>query len=145
MRKCFLLLVAMLFCATGLMAQQSDSTVFKGYLYNKEYNVYMRINFYDRDVVISWQELFGQLPGFLAKEGSSYCWIVTDVEVDGERATLELVNDSGSDDLVATLTQQNDSTYVLRQGKGATMRVPNSGKWQKLPQQLTFISKNKGK
>ncbi len=145
MRKCFLLLVAMLFCATGLMAQQSDSTVFKGYLYNKEYNVYMRINFYDRDVVISWQELFGQLPGFLAKEGSSYCWIVTDVEVDGERATLELVNDSGSDDLVATLTQQNDSTYVLRQGKGATMRVPNSGKWQKLPQQLTFIRKNKGK
>ena len=145
MRKCFLLLVAMLFCATGLMAQQSDSTVFKGYLYNKEYNVYMRINFYDRDVVISWQELFGQLPGFLAKEGSSYCWIVTDVEVDGERATLELVNDSGSDDLVATLTQQNDSTYVLRQGKGATMRGPNSGKWQKLPQQLTFIRKNKGK
>ena len=145
MRKCFLLLVAMLFCATGLMAQQSDSTVFKGYLYNKEYNVYMRINFYDRDVVISWQELFGQLPGVLAKEGSSYCWIVTDVEVDGERATLELVNDSGSDDLVATLTQQNDSTYVLRQGKGATMRVPNSGKWQKLPQQLTFIRKNKGK
>ena len=145
MRKCFLLLVAMLFCATGLMAQQSDSTVFKGYLYNKEYNVYMRINFYDRDVVISWQELFGQLPGFLAKEGSSYCWIVTDVEVDGERATLELVNDSGSDDLVATLTQQNDSTYLLRQGKGATMRVPNSGKWQKLPQQLTFIRKNKGK
>ena len=145
MRKCFLLLVAMLFCATGLMAQQSDSTVFKGYLYNKEYNVYMRINFYDRDVVISWQELFGQLPGFLAKERSSYCWIVTDVEVDGERATLELVNDSGSDDLVATLTQQNDSTYVLRQGKGATMRVPNSGKWQKLPQQLTFIRKNKGK
>ena len=140
-----MLLVAMLFCATGLMAQQSDSTVFKGYLYNKEYNVYMRINFYDRDVVISWQELFGQLPGFLAKEGSSYCWIVTDVEVDGERATLELVNDSGSDDLVATLTQQNDSTYVLRQGKGATMRVPNSGKWQKLPQQLTFIRKNKGK
>lgn len=135
----------MLFCATGLMAQQSDSTVFKGYLYNKEYNVYMRINFYDRDVVISWQELFGQLPGFLAKEGSSYCWIVTNVEVDGERATLELVNDSGSDDLVATLTQQNDSTYVLRQGKGATMRVPNSGKWQKLPQQLTFIRKNKGK
>ena len=105
----------------------------------------MRINFYDRDVVISWQELFGQLPGFLAKEGSSYCWIVTDVEVDGERAMLELVNDSGSDDLVATLTQQNDSTYVLRQGKGATMRVPNSGKWQKLPQQLTFIRKNKGK
>ena len=140
-----MLLVAMLFCATGLMAQQSDSTVFKGYLYNKEYNVYMRINFYDRDVVISWQELFGQLPGFLAKEGSSYCWIVTDVEVDGERATLELVNDSGSDDLVATLTQQNDSTYLLRQGKGATMRVPNSGKWQKLPQQLTFIRKNKGK
>lgn len=144
MRK-FLLLFTSLLLSAAATAQPSDSTAFAGYLYNKEYNVYMRINFHQRDVIISWQELFGPLPGFLAREGSSYCWIVTDVDVDGERATLEMVNDSGSDDLTATLTQQNDSTYVLRQGKGATMRVPNNGKWQKLPQQMTFIRKNRGK
>ena len=50
-----------------------------------------------------------------------------------------MVNDTGSDDLRATLTQLNDSTYVLRQGSGATIKVPNNNKWQKLPGTLTFI------
>ena len=31
---------------------QSDKTTFHTYLYNKEYKVYLRINFYDQDVII---------------------------------------------------------------------------------------------
>jgi hypothetical protein len=49
-----------------------------------------------------------------------------------------MVNDYGSEDLEATLTRQNDSIYVLKQGKGSTLKVPNNSKWQKLPPILTF-------
>ncbi|MBO4811215.1 MAG: hypothetical protein J5552_06585 [Prevotella sp.] len=138
--KRILTTMALLAClAVGAKAQQADSTAFRAYIYNNEYDVYMRINFYEQDVVIPWQELFGPLPGFLAKNGNSNCWIVTDATVDGRKAELEMVNDTGSDDLRATLTQLNDSTYVLRQGSGSTIKVPNNNKWQKLPGTLTFI------
>ena len=52
-----------------------------------------------------------------------------------------LINDPGSDDLTATLTIKNDTTYVLKQGKGSTLKVPNKGKWQKLPSEIVFIKK----
>ena len=127
--------------ATGMQGQKADSTAFRAYIYNKEYGVYMRINFYEQDVIIPWQDLLGQLPGFLSKDGSSYCWIVTEASVDGRKAELEMVNDTGSDDLRATLEQKDDSTYVLRQGSGSTIKVPNNNKWQKLPSTLIFKRK----
>ena len=132
-----------LFSAAG--AQTADNTAFKGYLENQEYNVYMRINFYEQDVVISWQEMFGQLPGFLSKHDNNYCWIITDATIDGNKAELELVNDYGSEDLKATLTQENDSVFVLRQRSGSNIKVPNKGKWQKLPGTLTFLKRKTGK
>lgn len=132
-----------LFFATFLTgyAQVADSTMFKGYLQNKEYNVYMQINFYDQDVVISWEDMYGSLPGFLAKEGGNFCWIITDVSMEGRQAQLEMVNDYGSEDLTATLTQVNDSIYTLRQRTGSTIKVPNNGKWQKLPSTLSFTKR----
>ena len=121
-----------------IVAQTTDSTAFKGYLYNAEYDVYMRINFHQKDVVISWEEMYGPQPGFLAKSNTSFCWIVTDAEIDGHKAHLEMVNDYGSDDLTATLTRENDSIYTLRQTGGSTLKVPKKDKWQKLPASLTF-------
>ena len=121
---------------------QKDSTAFRAYLYNNEYDVYLRINFYDQDVVIPGQELYGSLPGYLGKKHNSFCWVITSCEVKNDHeATLQLINDFGSEDLMATLTRQNDSTYILRQGAGNTIKVPNKGKWQKLPKTLPFKRK----
>jgi hypothetical protein len=111
---------------------------FRAYLYNEQSKVYMRINFYQQDVVIPWQDLLGPLPGFLAKEGNSYCWIVTSATIDGNKAHLEIVNDYGSEDLTATLTQDNDSTYTLQQLSGSPIKVSVEGKLQKIPRTITF-------
>ena len=101
--------------------------------------VYLRINFYKQDVTIPGQELYGPLPGYLGKQYNSFCWVITSCEIKNDHeATLQLINDFGSEDLTATLTRQNDSVYVLRQGAGNTIKVPNKGKWQKLPKTLTF-------
>ena len=116
---------------------QQDNTAFRAYLYNNEYDVYLRINFYDQDVTIPGQELYGELPGYLGKKNNSFCWVITSCKVESEKkATLQLINDFGSEDLAATLTRKNDSIYVLRQGDGNPIKVPSKGKWQKLPKTI---------
>lgn len=121
-----------------------DSTAFRAYLYNQEYDVYMRINFYRQNIIVPWQQLFGEMPGYLSREGSMYCWLVASVELKDERtALLEMVNDYGSEDLTAQLTQDNDSVYTLRCLNGSPLKMPKDKKWQKLPKQLTFIRKAK--
>ena len=102
----------------------------------------MRINLYEQNVTVPGHELYGELPGFLGKRNNSFCWVITSCKVKNEKeAKLQLINDFGSEDLSATLIRQNDSTYILRQDEGNTIKVPLKGKWQKLPKTLDFIRK----
>ncbi len=129
-------------CTPLVLFAQQDS--FHAYLYNNDYDVYLRINLYDQDVTIPGQELYGSLPGYLGKNHNSFCWVITSCEVKSEQeATLQMINDFGSEDLVATLMRQNDSIYILRQGSGSTIKVPHQGKWRKLPKTLEFRRKVK--
>ena len=134
------LMVLALVCLTNLtLNAQNTSEPFRAYLYNNTYNVYLRINFYNQDVTVPGQELYGQLPGYLGKLHNSFCWVITSCEIKSEKkAELQLINDFGSEDLSATLTRENDSIYVLKQGAGSTIKVPSNGKWQKLPKTLEF-------
>jgi hypothetical protein len=121
-----------------LFAQKEDKS-FRAYLYNNEFSVYLRINFYDQDVEVPGQPLYGKLPGYLGKEHNSFCWVITSCKVKNEeKAELQLINDFGSEDLTATLTRVNDSLYVLRQESGSTIKVPKNGKWQKLPKRFVL-------
>ncbi len=118
---------------------QQENKPFKTYLYNNEYDVYMRIDFYDESVNVPGNELYGQLPGFLGKKKNNFYWPITSAKViDDSHAEISLINDFGSEDLTATLTRENDSIYTLKQVKGSTLKVPKNGKWQKLPKSLPF-------
>jgi hypothetical protein len=78
------------------------------------------------------------VPGYLSKRFNSFAWIITDAQVKGHKATLQMINDYGSEDLTATLTVQGDSVFVLKQESGSTLKVPLKGKWQKLPKTMEF-------
>ena len=138
MRKSILTIIA-LWLTISAFAEQKDSTTFRAYLYNDEYDVYLRINFYDEDIKVPGQELYGTLPGYLGKKNNSFCWVITSAKIKNRKtATLNLINDYGSEDLTATLTRQNDSIYVLKQERGSTLTVPKNSKWQKIPKTLEF-------
>lgn len=142
MTKKIILYVVFMLATTGIQAQQDETRPFRAYLYNNEYNVYLRINLYEQDITIPRQELYGQLPGFLGKLHNSFCWVITSCRVkDDKEAELQLINDFGSEDLTATLTVTNDSTYVLRHVNGSSLKVPNKEKWQKLPKALELKRK----
>ena len=130
----------------GLMSvssfAQRGNDAFKAYLYNDEYEVYLRINFYDQNIKIPGQELYGDLPGYLGRKNHSFCWVMVSAKIESEdKATMTLVNDFGSEDLTASLTMKNDSIYIFKQEEGSTVKIPKNGKWQKLPKTLEFKRK----
>jgi hypothetical protein len=134
--------LALVFTLTAdLCKAQTAQRPFQGQLFNEEYKVNMHINFYEQDITIPGQELFGQMAGYLRREETTYCWLVVSADIDGSRAKLVMSNDYGSEDLKAELTWTSDSTCVLKHISGATMKVPNNGKWQKLPSVLQLKRK----
>ena len=136
------LIAISLLCLTTISVKaQSNNTPFRAYLSNNEYNVFLRINFYEQDITVPGQDLFGQLPGYLGKKNNSFAWLITSAKINGDKAKLQLINDYGSEDLTATLTRKNDSIYVLNQESGSTLKVPNKSKWLKLPKTLEFKRK----
>ena len=134
MTKKILLAACLAMLATAIQAQKN----FRAYLYNNEYNVYLRINFYDQDISVPGQDLYGKLPGYLGKMRNSFCWVITSATVKDNEAKIAMINDFGSEDLIATLTYESDSLYRLKQIEGSTLKVPKNGKWQKLPKTLEF-------
>ena len=137
MKKAILTLILTVVVAAAFA--QKETKPFQAYLYNNEYDVYLRIDFYNQSISVPGNELYGRLPGFLGKKNNTFCWAITDAKVNDETtAELSLINDYGSEDLTATLTRQNDSIYILKQEKGSTLKVPKNGKWQKLPKSLPF-------
>ncbi|MBQ9231064.1 MAG: hypothetical protein IJ190_07750 [Prevotella sp.] len=141
MMKRFGLLTLIALMAISSHAQK-DYKPFEAYLYNDEYEVFLRINFYDKNIKIAGQELYGELPGYLGRKGHSFCWVMVEAEIKNEKkASMTMINDFGSEDLEASLTRKNDSVYIFKQEEGSTVKIPKNGKWQKLPKTLVFKRK----
>lgn len=133
------LIIAAILVLTAISASaQQEKKPFRAYLYNSEYDVFLRIDFYDESITVPGQDLYGSLPGYLGKTHNTFCWLITTAKVKGHTAHIALINDYGSEDLTATLTVKNDSIYELKQVEGSVLRVPKNGKWQKLPKTLTL-------
>ena len=143
MKKIFLLFFILHSSLFTLSAQNVADGPFKGIIINKANDVFMRINLYEDDVTIPGQEILGNTYGYIKKNTDSRVWIITGVMVDkkNNKALLEMVNDYGSEDLNAELILQKDSTYILRQLDGSTIKMAGNGKWIKLPKEMKFIKK----
>lgn len=122
------------------LAAQSDK-VFHTYIYNDEFKVYMDINLYENNVIVPDQELFGEIPGYFGAKRDQRKWLITSAKIDGKNsATLEIVNDYGSDDLTATLTYNpEDGSYVLKQKSGSRIKIVVNRKWVKIPTELKLV------
>ena len=116
---------------------QEEGKPFKGYLYNDEYEVFLRINFYDKNIKIAGQELYGELPGYLGRKGHSFCWVMVEAEIEDEKkASMTLINDFGSEDLVCDLKYEGKGRYTLHRVSGSTLKIVVNKKWLKIPKTL---------
>ena len=113
---------------------QTDSTLFKGKITNKEYDVYMNIDFYHKNLKVPGQELFGEMPGYFGDRRDSRKWLITDAVIEG-------INDYGSEDLTADLIALPDGSYELQQKEGSNLKIARNRKWVKIPKNLKFTNK----
>ena len=97
------------------------------------------MNFYDNNIEVPGQELLGTMSGFLGDSIDSRKWLITSAKIRKNVATLEIINDYGSEDLVATLTKNSDNTFTLKQIDGSRIKIARNRKWQKLPKELVFV------
>ncbi len=135
---------ALLFLALALSLQakaQSISTDKCLYIYNKEYDVFLKLDLTSQGMTVAGHELYGPIPGYLGKTNYTFYWIILSAEKQERETKMQLINDYGSEDLEATLLQVNDTLFQLHQEKGSIIRLPNKGKWQKLPKKLIFRKK----
>jgi hypothetical protein len=131
------LVIALLIASLHVVAEDS---IFHTRIYNKEYDVFLQLNLYEETEMIPGQDILGKTYGYLKKTTDSRVWIITDAMIskDGKSAHLEMINDYGSEDLNASLTQEPDGTFTLKQLEGSTLKVAGKGKWIKLPKTMTF-------
>lgn len=123
-------------------AQAQANKQFVGTYNNSEYNIYLKINLHDKNIIVPQQEIFGEVDGFVGDYKDSRKWLITGSKINNDNtATLSIINDYGSEDLNAKLVIQNDSTIVLSQTDGSTMKIARNRKWVKLPSKLIFIKK----
>ncbi len=125
----------------ALQQDSIDNLPFRGEIYNKEYEVSIRFDFYKNNILVPGQDVFGELSGYIKSRRDSRVWLVTSAEIDKKQntVTMEIINDYGSEDLVATLTYDKETkTFTLRQKQGSTIKFAKNGKWQKLPSTLVF-------
>ena len=117
---------------------QTDSTLFKGKITNKQYDVYMNIDFYHKNLKVPGQELFGEMPGYFGDRRDSRKWLITDADIEGKTAHLSIINDYGSEDLTADLIVLPDGSYELQQKEGSNLKIARNRKWVKIPKNLKF-------
>ncbi len=145
MRKIIIAMVALI-ATIGVCAQKPttlpDSTLFKGYFYNNDYNIYLQLDAYRQNITVPGQDIYGEMPGYLGDTRDSRKWLFTSSKIINKSTLrLSVINDYGSEDLVATLTQKDDTTFVLKKESGSTLKIARNGKWQKLPKQISFYKR----
>ena len=145
MKKALILAFAMLIsiCAAAQgVVTEKDSTIFKGYLYNEKYNVYIVLDFYHNNVVVPNQEIYGEMAGYFGDRQDGRKWLFTEAKIiDKGKAEIQMINDYGSEDLTATLTAIDGKNYKLRQESGSTLKIARNRKCVKMPKELEFVKR----
>lgn len=134
-----LITIAFLLLADYALWAQTPCDDFRAYLYNKEYGVFLKIDLCDESITIPDQDFYGSLPGYMGKKVNNFIWLITSAEVKKKSAKLTMINEFGSEDLIASLVRENDSLYIFRQEEGSQLKLSQKGKWQKMPKKMEFI------
>ena len=131
------IILSILMLAMHIFCFAQDSVTFKGYIHNEEYKVYIKMNFYDKNVIVPGQVIFGELPGYFGSKNDSRKWLFTDAVIKNRTtAEISITNDYGSEDLTATLKLLPDGSYELIQNEGSTLKIVEKRKWVKIPKKI---------
>ena len=132
-----------LLCMIAIMSYAQEQRIFQCNLYNNEHKVYFVLNLYEKNITIPGQEIFGEVDGYLGSKQCTQVWAVTSSTIQKNNvAEITLINNYGSEDLIATLTLNSDGTYTYQHKEGSTLKFPVNGKWHKIPKKILLLKKD---
>ena len=118
----------------------AHSQSLKGYYYNEQYQVYLYLDVDAKDVQVPGQDIYGELPGYFGSKRDPRLWLIVECERVGEnKAEIEVINDYGSEDFTASLTESPDGTLTLKHLDGSTFKIVVNSKYVKLPKEMKFV------
>ena len=136
------IIISVLVAFFTVSANAQGSSIFKGYIYNGDYQVYINMDLYKNNITVPNQEIYGELPGYFGANRDTRKWLFTSAEItDSTTAKLDITNDYGSEDLEATLKKLPNGTYELEQKEGSTMKIAVNRKWVKIPKKIIFTKR----
>ena len=140
MKKRHLAIFTIWLISTVCLAQSEKP--FEGYLYNEEYQIYLKLNVYDKNIMVPDQDIYGELPGYLGSKRDSRLWLITDAKQLNEKSVeLSIINDYGSEDFIAKLTIDDKGVYTFKQIEGSTYKIVVKSKYVKIPKAITFVKR----
>lgn len=80
MYKLILSILSIALSLTAHAQSLQDSNIYKGYLYNSEYEVYLNIDFYN-NLAIPNQEVYGKLPGYFGDIHDGRKWLIVSAKI----------------------------------------------------------------
>lgn len=127
--------------AESVAQQECAGKTFIGEYRNDELKIFLRINLIDKNVQVPKQDILGEIDGYIGSTQCDHVWPIVDSEVNSNTAQLQLINNFGSEDFTATLTDNGDGTVTLKHIQGSTFKFPVNRKWQKIPKTVVFHKK----
>ena len=130
----------LLACMTLFVNAQS----MKGRYYNEEYQVFLYLHADTADVKVPGQDIYGDLPGYFGSKRDSRLWLITDCErINDKKVEITVINDYGSEDFTAALTEDANGNITMKHIEGSTFKIVVDRKYVKIPK--VFILKKEEK
>ncbi len=137
MKKTFILTLFMLMQLSAWCQDTQANGPFKVTLVNNEYQVCIYLNLYEKIIRVPGQDIYGELPGYFDADRDNRLWLIVDGElIDESTASLEFVNDFGSEDLVCELKYEGGGDYTLHRVSGSPLKIVVNKKWLKIPRTM---------
>ena len=108
-----------------------------GYYYNEEYQVYLRINADSQNITVPGQDIYGELTGYFGSKRDGRLWLIPEMErISDNKIEVNVINDYGSEDFTATLTEDENRVITMKHLKGSTFKIVVDRKYVKIPKEI---------
>lgn len=131
------IIVTLLLASISLVTNAQSQL--KGTYYNAEYQIYLHLNADSCNVTVPGQEIYGELAGYFSSKRDSRLWLITECErLKSNKIEVTVINDYGSEDFTATLTEDNNGSITMKHLGGSTYKIVVNSKYVKIPKEIVL-------
>ena len=125
-----------------ILSVSVSAQTLNGYYYNEEYQVYLRINAESQNITVLGEDIYGELVGYFGSKRDGRLWLITEMEKVGKnKIEITVINDYGSEDFTASLSEDDNQVITMKHLKGSTFKIVVDKKYVKIPKEIRLKKK----